>query len=70
MQFDKSIFTLFNREDFIYRKGDESIKEKYVEGFEKWTMWCSTLAKKVNKFESPIIQSWQNSGWLGIFGHG
>ncbi|MFT5872279.1 MAG: hypothetical protein ACI8WT_001209 [Clostridium sp.] len=64
MQFDKNIFMLFNRDDFVYRKGDEGIKKEYVEGFEKWALWCNTIAKKVDKFELPIIQSWQNSGQL------
>ncbi|WP_290443256.1 hypothetical protein [Clostridium sp. CF012] len=32
MQFDKNIFTLFNRDDFTYRKGAEGIKKEYVEG--------------------------------------
>ncbi|HEY8889665.1 MAG TPA: HI_0552 family protein [Clostridium sp.] len=64
MKFNKNIFTLFNRDDFTYRKGDEGIKKEYVEGIENWTLWCDELTKKEGKFESPIIQSWQNSGQL------
>jgi hypothetical protein len=64
MQFDKDIFDLFNRESFTYRKGDEDIKKEYTERLESWTQWCNALVKKVDKFETPAIQSWQNSGQL------
>ena len=64
MQFDKSIFALFNREDFTYRKGDEVIEKEYSERFNNWTLWCNELAKQVDKFEVSVVQNWQNSGQL------
>lgn len=64
MQFDKSIFNLFNRDDFTYRKGDEAIREEYSSCHNNWTLWCKSLAEKAEKFEIPDIKSWQNSGQL------
>lgn len=64
MQLDKEIFNLFDRESFVYRKGDEDTKNQYTKALEKWTQWCIALGKKVDKFDTPNIKSWQNSGYL------
>lgn len=64
MEFDKSIFNLFNRDDFTYRKGDEAIGEEYSSCHNNWTLWCKSLAEKAEKFEIPDIKSWQNNGQL------
>jgi hypothetical protein len=67
MQFDKNIFILFSRDDFTYRKGDEDIKKEYIQRFENWTQWSNAIAKSEDKFDAPIIQSWQNSGQLARY---
>ena len=67
MQFVSNIFTLFDRTDYTYRKGDEDIKKEYIERYDSWALWCKELAKNVDKFESPVIQSWQNSGQLARY---
>lgn len=67
MENKKSIFDLLSRTDFTYRKGDEALKSEYMDGYEKWYKWCEVLAARVSKFDTPIIQSWQNSGQLARY---
>ena len=67
MKLTNNIFDLFERDSFIYRVGDEKTKNEYTEKMDQWTGWCKELAAKVVKFETPIIQSWQNSGQLARY---
>lgn len=67
MKLTNDIFDLFERDSFIYRVGDEKTKYEYTEKMNQWTVWCNELAAKVAKFETPIIQSWQNSGQIARY---
>lgn len=67
MRFDKKIFELFNRDDFTYRRGDEEVKNEYLEGIKNWEQWCTSLAGKVKKFDVPNTKKWQNSGNLSKY---
>lgn len=64
MQLNEEIFNLFDRDNFKYRKGDEEIKNEYQKNYKNWKQWCCEFGKKVDKFDNPILKSWQNSGNL------
>lgn len=64
---DENIFKLFQREDFKYRSGDDEARKEYTDEWQIWGDWCKELVHKVDKFDEPVINNWQNSGWLSKY---
>jgi 5-methylcytosine-specific restriction protein B len=62
MKLTNDMFKIFERDDWTYRKDDLKTKEIFQSAYKRFAEWCTDLGMAYEKFTTPLIQQWQNSG--------